>query len=127
MLILSGEEILLLFFGGLSGVGGDVVGLVMIGAGSMTAIFCVRSCVIVDLVMSGRICVDGGKVSFSWLGGCRRAGGVGLVVGGGGRLAAVGWRGHSPAEGASCLLLSALSLYTGSVGNVLWKVSSTRT
>ena len=38
---------------------------------------------------------------------CRRAGVV-LVVGG--LLAAVGWRGHSPAEGAGCLLLSALLL-----------------
>ena len=101
MLILSGEETLLFFFGGLSGVGGDVVGLV-IGAGSMMAVFCVRSRVIVDLVVSGRICVDGGDVSFSWLG----AGSVGLVVvGGGGRLAAVGWRGHSPAGGVGRLLL----------------------
>ena len=104
MLTLSGEETLLFFFGGLFGVGGGVVGLVMIGAGSMMAVFCVRSCVIVDLVVSSRICVDGGDVSFSWLG----AGSVGLVVvGGGGRLAAVGWRGHSPAGGVGRLLLSA--------------------
>ena len=104
MLTLFGEETLLFFFGGLSGVGGGVVGLVMIGAGSMMAVFCVRSCVIVDLVASGRICVDGGDVSFSWLG----AGSVGLVVvGGGGGLAAVGWRGHSPAGGVGRLLLSA--------------------
>ena len=73
------------------------------------------------------VCGAGGVVSFSGVVGCRRVGGVGLVVGGGGCLAAVGWRGHSPAEGAGCLLLSALLLYTGSVGNVLWKVSSTRT
>ena len=105
MLTLFGEETLLFFFGGLSGVGGGVVGLVMIGAGSMIAVFCVLSCVIVDLVVSGRICVDGGDVSFSWLG----AGSVGLVVvgGGGGRLAAVCWRGHSPAGGVGRLLLSA--------------------
>ena len=68
MLTLSGEETLLFFFGGLSGVGGDVDGLLMIDTRSMMAVFCVRSCVIVDLVVSGRICVDGGDVSFSWLG-----------------------------------------------------------
>ena len=104
MLTLFGEESLLFVFGGLSGVGGDVVGLVILDAGSMMAVFCVRSCVIVDLVVSGRICVDGGDVSFSWLG----ARSVGLVVvGGGGRLAVVGWRGHSPAGGVGRLLLSA--------------------
>ena len=43
----------------------------------------------------------GGGVSFSGVG-CRLAG-VDLVVVGGGLLAAVGWRGHSPAEGADCL------------------------
>ena len=41
MLSLSGEEILLFFLGGLSVVGGGVVGLVMIGAGSTMAVFCV--------------------------------------------------------------------------------------
>ena len=39
------------------------------------------------------VCGAGGVVSFSGVVGCRRAGGVGLVVGGGGCLAAVGWRG----------------------------------
>ena len=47
-----------------------------------------------------------GDVSFSGVVGCRRAVGGGLVVGGGRRrLAVVGWRGHSPAEGAYCLFL----------------------
>ena len=54
----------------------------------------------------------GGGVSFSIVG-CRRAGVV-MVVGG--LLAAVGWRGHSPAEGAGCLLLSALFLSYLEVG-----------
>ena len=66
MLTLFGEETLLFFFGGLSGVGGGVVGLMMIGAGSMMAVFCVRSCVIVDLVVSDRICVDGGDETSVW-------------------------------------------------------------
>ena len=56
------------------------------------------------------ICSAGGEVSFS--GASRRT--VCCTVGddlvGGGRLAAVGWRGHSPAVGAGCLLLSALFL-----------------
>ena len=51
MLPLSGEDILLFFFGGLSGAGGGVVGLVMIGAVSMMAVICLRSCVMVDLVV----------------------------------------------------------------------------
>ena len=50
----------------------------------------------------------GGDVSFSIVG-CRRAG-VNRVVVVGGLLAAVGWQGHSAAEGAGCLLLSALFL-----------------
>ena len=72
MLPLSGEEILLFFFGELSGVGGDVVGVVMIGTGSMMAVFCVWSCVMVDLVVSGRVCDGGGGVSFSTQGVGRR-------------------------------------------------------
>ena len=76
---------------------------------------------IVDLVVSGRICVDGGDVSFSWLG----AGSVGLVViGGGGRFAAVGWRGHSPAGGVGRLLLSALFLSKRWLVVVFRKVTS---
>ena len=56
--------------------------------------------------VSGSVCVDGGDISLSMVG-CLRAG-VDLVVGG--LVAAAGWRGHSPAEGAGCLLLSALFL-----------------
>ena len=67
----AGEEILF-FFGGLSGVGGGVVGLVMIGAGSMMAAFYVRSRVMVDLIVSGRVCDGGGGVSFSTQGVGRR-------------------------------------------------------
>ena len=62
-----------------------------------------------------------GDVSFSGVG-CRRAG-VDLVVALGGLLAAVGWRGHSPAEGSGCLLLSALFLTYTEVGWFLRKVS----
>ena len=65
MLSLSGEEILVFFFGELSGVGGSVVNLMMVGAGSMVAVFCVRSCIMVDLVLSGRVCVGRGVTSFS--------------------------------------------------------------
>ena len=83
------------FFDGLSGVGGGVVGRMMVGAGSMIVVFCVRSCVMVDLVVSGRVCDGGGGVSFSTQGVCRRAG-VDLVVVVG-RRAGAGWRGHSPA------------------------------
>ena len=113
------------FFGGLTGevdVAGG--GLVMIGDGWMVAVFRVRSCVMCCLGVSGSVCVGGGGISFSIVG-CRRAG-VDLFVGVVGLVAAAGWRGHSPAEGAGCLLLSALFLYL-LVGSTLWKVSSTRT
>ena len=49
-----------------------MVGL-MIGAGSMMAVVCVRSCVMVDLVVSGRICDGGDGVPFSTQGVGRRA------------------------------------------------------
>ena len=65
--------------------------------------------VMVSGVLISSVCSAGGEVSFSGAVGSRRAVGVVLVVGGG-RLAAVGWQGHSPAEGAGCLLLSALLL-----------------
>ena len=99
-----GDCVLNFFFGGLTEV--DVAGgdLVMIGDGRMVAVFCVRSCVMCCLGVSGRVCVGGGDISFSGVG-CRRAG-VDLVVG---LAAAAGWRGHSPAEGAGCLLLTAPS------------------
>ena len=82
-------------------------GLVMIGNGWMVAVFCVRSCVMCCLVVSGRVCVGGGGISLSIVG-CWQAG-VDLVVVEG-FVAPAGWRGHSPAEGAGCLLLSALFL-----------------
>ena len=53
-------------------------------------------------VLISSVCGAGGKVSFSGAIRSLRAVGVDLVVGGG-CLAAVG---HSPAEGAGCLLLS---------------------
>ena len=111
-----------LFFGGLSGVVGGVAGFMMTGDGSMLAVFWVWSYVMYSLAVSGSVCIVGGVASCSIQGVDWRAG-VDVVVG---RLAGAGWRGHSPAEGAGCLLLSALFLYL-LVGSTLWKVSSTRT
>ena len=65
--------------------------------------------VMVSGVLISSVCGAGGEVSFSGVVGSRCAVGVDLVVGGG-HLAAVGWRGYSPAEDAGCLLLSALLL-----------------
>ena len=65
----------------------------MIGDGWMVAVFCVRSCVMCCLVVSGRVCVGGGGISLSIVG-CRQAG-VDLVVVEG-LVAAAGWRDHSP-------------------------------
>ena len=122
----AGDFFLGFFDGGDSGEGGGVAGLWMMGDGVICAVFGGLGTVMV-VVSICSICGADGVVSFSGVVGCRRAGGVGLVVGGGGCLTAVGWRGHSLAEGAGCLQLSALLLYTDSVGNVLWKASSTRT
>ena len=55
------------------------------------------------------VCVASGDAS-SGVVGCRLAWGGGLVIGGGGRLIAEGWRGHSPAEYVGCLPLSDLFL-----------------
>ena len=104
----AGNFVLGFFVGGDSGEGGGgVAGLVMIGDGCIVAVFCVRSCVMCCLVVSCSVCVCGGDISLS-IAGCRLAG-VDLVVVGG-LVAVAGWRGHSPAEGAGCLLLSALFL-----------------
>ena len=65
--------------------------------------------VMVSGVLISSVCSAGGEISFSDAVSSRHAVGVNLVVGGG-HLAAVGWRGHSPAEGVGCLLLSALLL-----------------
>ena len=72
MLPLSGEKIPLFFFGELSGVGGGMVGLVMIGTGSVMAVFYVRLRVMVDLVVSGRVSDGGSGVSSSTQGVGRR-------------------------------------------------------
>ena len=61
--------------------------------------------VIVAGVLISSVCDAGGDVSFFGAVGSQHAVGVDLVVGC--CLAAVGWRGYSPAEGAGCLLLSA--------------------
>ena len=79
----------------------------MVGDGWMVAVFFVRPRVMCCLGVSCRACANGGDVSFSWQGGGRRAG-LYLLFG---LAAGAGWQGHLPAEGAGCLLLSALFLY----------------
>ena len=122
-LVVFGDLVLGFFGGGDSGEGGGVVGRMMIGDGVISAVSGLRWCLMVEGVVVCSVWTAGGGVSFSIVG-CRLAGVV-LVVGG--LLAAVGWRGHSPAEGAGCLLLSALLLSYLEVGWFLGKVSSTRT
>ena len=126
LVVYFGDFVLGLLARGVSGEGAGVVGFWMCGDGLSCADFGGLVSVMVSGVLISSVCSAGGVVSFSGAVGSRRAVGVNLVVGGG-RLAAVGWRGHSPAEGAGCLLLSALLLKTGIVGKFLWKVSSTRT
>ena len=89
----------------------------MLGDGVSCAVCGGLETVLVSGVVS-IICSAGGEVSFSGASGYT----VGDDLVGGGRLATVGWRGHSPAEGAGCLLLSALFLKIGCVGRFLWKV-----
>ena len=126
LLVYFGDFVLGLFARGTSGEGVGVAGFLMLEDGVSYAVCGGLETVMVSGVIS-IICSAGGEVSFS--GASRRTVGcaVGVDLVGGGRLAAVGWRGHSPAEGAGCLLLSALFLKTGCVGRFLWKVSSTRT
>ena len=76
----DGDCVRVFFFGGLTEVDVAGGGLVMIGDGWMVAVFRVRSCVMCCLGVSGRVCADGGDVSFSWQGGGRRTG-VRLLVG----------------------------------------------
>ena len=95
----------------------------MIGEGVICAVFGGLWTVMVAVSIRN-VCGAGGVVSFSGVVGL--LGGIDLVVVVGGIVAAAGWRGHSPAEGAGCLLLSALFLYL-LVGSTLWKVSSTQT
>ena len=123
LFVYFGDFILGLLGRGVSGEGAGVAGFLMHGDGVSCAVFGGLVTVIVSGVLISSVCSAGGEISF--FGTSRRTVGVDLV--GGGRLAAVGWRGHSPAEGAGCLLLSALFLKTGSGGRFLWKVSSTRT
>ena len=92
-----------------SGEGAGVAGFWMYGDGVSCAVFSGLVTVMVSGALISSVCGAGGDVSFSGAVGSRRAVDVDLVVGGG-NLAAVGWRGHSPAEGAGCLLLSALLL-----------------
>ena len=49
-----------------------MAGLMMIGAGSIMAVFCVRSCVMTDLIVSGTVCDGGGGVSSTTQGVGRR-------------------------------------------------------
>ena len=75
---IAGDFVVGFFDSGDSGEGGGVICAVFGGLGT----------VIVVGVSICSVCRAGGVVSFF---GCRRAGGVGLVVNGGGHLAAVGW------------------------------------
>ena len=106
LVVYFGDLILGFLVRGDSGEGG-VVGFWMMGDGVICAVYGGLGTV---MVVGVAICsgyVAGGDVSFSDVVGCRHAGGGDLVVGGGGRLAAMG---HSPAEGSGSLLLSALIL-----------------
>ena len=69
-----GDYVRVSIFGGLSGVGGGVCGRKMVRAGSVMAVFCVRSCVFVNNIVSGRVCAGGAGVSFSTQGVGRQAG-----------------------------------------------------
>ena len=104
-----GDFVLGLLARGVSGEGAGVAGFWMYGDGMNCAVFGGLITVMVSGVLISSVCSAGGKVFFSGAVDSRRTVGVDLVVVGG-RLAAVGWRGHSPAEGAGCLLLSALLL-----------------
>ena len=106
LVVYFGDLILGFLVRGDSGEGG-VVGFWMMGDGVICAVYGGLGTVMVVGVAICSVYVAGGDISFSDVVGCRHAGGGDLVVGGGGRLAAVG---HSPAEGAGSLLLSALIL-----------------
>ena len=79
----------------------------MMGDGVICAVYGGLGTVMVVGVAICSVYAAGGDVSFSDVVGCRHAGGGDLVVGGGGRPAAMG---HSPADGPGSLLLSALIL-----------------
>ena len=104
-----GDFVLSLLARGVSGEGAGVAGFWMYGDGMSCAVFGGLVTVMVSGVLISSVCCAGGEVSFSGAVGSWCAVGIELVVVGG-RLTAVGWRGHSPAEGAGCLLLSVLLL-----------------
>ena len=89
------------FVGGESGEGGGVAGSMMVGDGVISAVCDWHWCLMVVGALVCSVWTAGGGVSFSGVG-CRRAGGDPVA----GLVAVVGWRGHSPAEGTGCLLLS---------------------
>ena len=110
LVVYFGEFILAISACGDSGEGGGVVGFLMMGDAMICAVFGDLGSVMVVSAMIFSVFVAG--VSFSGVVGCRHAGGGGLVVRGGSHLAAVGWRGHLPAEGqaASCFQPSSCRL-----------------
>ena len=103
LVVYFGDLILGFFVGGESGEGGGVVGRMMIGDGMLSAVSGRRWCLMVVDAVVYNVWTAGGAVSFCGVG-CRRAGADLVVVVG--LVAAVSWRGHSPAEAAGCLLLS---------------------
>ena len=109
LVVYFGDFVLGLLARGVSGEGAGVAGFWMYGDGVSCAVFGGLVTLMVSGVLISSVCSAGGEVSFSRAVCSRRVVGVDLVIGGG-RLAAVGWRGHSPAEGAGCLLLSTLLL-----------------
>ena len=109
LFVYFGDFVLGLLARGVSGEEAGVASFLMYGDGVSCAVFGGLETVMVSGVLISSVCSAGGEVSFSGAVGSRCAVGVDLVVGGG-RLAAVGWRGHSPAEGSGYLLHSALLL-----------------
>ena len=106
-LVYFSDFVLGLLARGVSGEGVGVAGFLMHGDGMSCAVFGGLETVMVSGMLISSVC-SAGEVSFSGAVDSRLTVGVNLV--GGGRLAAVGWRGHSPAEGAGWLLLLALFL-----------------
>ena len=92
-----------MYFGDLILGGGGVEGRMMIGEGVMSAVCGLRWCMTVLGAVVCSVWTDGGDVSFSGVGCQRTVVDIVVVVG---LVAAVGWRGNSPAEGAGCLPLS---------------------
>ena len=61
----GGDGILDVFGGELSGDKSGVGRQLMTGDGYMVAVFCLQSCLMCCLVVTGMVCVSGGVVSFS--------------------------------------------------------------